>query len=171
MQLIPTDIHAAIKHTGGIATGRSMALIHDSKGVLSEQERAGNQLGVNLPKDYREFLKKHNGGYPEPDGFDFADGGDGSSVDKFFGISDSKNEGIIEYYSTYKNRIPKSYLPVAKDPGGNLILVEVDRDESSVYFWDHEFESEDGDIPRMDNVHLISPSFNEFIDNLYEIEI
>ncbi|WP_369012135.1 SMI1/KNR4 family protein [Erwinia pyrifoliae] len=50
-----------------------MALIHDSKGVLSEQELVSleNQLGVNLPKDYREFLKKHNGGYPEPDGFDF----------------------------------------------------------------------------------------------------
>ncbi|MBZ2401119.1 SMI1/KNR4 family protein [Erwinia amylovora] len=150
-----------------------MTIIHDSKGVVSEQElvKLENLLGINLPKDYRGFLKKHNGGYPEPDGFDFASGDDGSSVDKFFGISDSKTESIFEYYSTYKDRIPGNYFPVAKDPGGSLILVEIGRDTSSVYFWDHESEAEDGDIPGMDNVHLISPSFDEFIDNLYEIEI
>lgn len=149
-----------------------MTRIHDSKGVISEQEITNleNQLGINLPNDYKEFLKKHNGGYPEPDGFDFANGDDGSSVDKFLEMSDSKNASIIDYYQAYKNRIPKNYFPIAKDPGGNLILIEINHKESGVYFWDHENEAEDGDTPWMDNVYLISSSFNDFIDNLYEIE-
>lgn len=36
-----------------------MTIIHDSKGVVSEQElvKLENLLGINLPKDYRGFLK------------------------------------------------------------------------------------------------------------------
>lgn len=150
-----------------------MTLIHDSKGVVSEQEifNLENKLGIYFPKDYIEFLKKNNGGYPDPDGFDFSNGDDGSSIDRFFSISDSKNESIIEYYSNYKNRIPKGYFPIAKDPGDNLIIIDINHDKSIVYFWDHESEAEDGDIPGMGNVHLIASSFTEFIDNLFEIEI
>lgn len=150
-----------------------MTLIHDSKGIVSEQELAAleKQLGINLPNDYRDFLKKNNGGYPEPDGFSFSNGEDGSSVDKFLEVSDSKTASLISYYNTYKNRIPKSYFPIAKDPGGNLILIEIDHDGSGIYFWDHENESEDGDPPGMDNIYLVSSSFDEFINNLYEIEI
>lgn len=150
-----------------------MTQIHDSKGVVSEQDLINleNQLGIKLPNGYREFLKKHNGGYPQPDGFDFADGDDGSSVDKFLDISGSKSESIIEYFNTYKNRIPKNYFPVAKDPGGNLILIGINNSGSDIYYWDHENESEDGDVPGMDNMHLIASNFDEFIDNLYEIEI
>ncbi|WP_241640820.1 SMI1/KNR4 family protein [Rosenbergiella epipactidis] len=148
-----------------------MTQIIDSKGVVSEQELTNleNQLGIKLPIGYREFLKKHNGGYPQPDGFDFAD--DGSSVDRLFEVSDSKNESITAYFNTYKNRIPKNYFPVAKDPGGNLILIEINGAGSEIYYWDHENEVEDGDVPGMDNMYLIAYNFDEFINNLYEIEI
>ncbi|MGP3591072.1 SMI1/KNR4 family protein [Vagococcus sp. WN89Y] len=150
-----------------------MTQIHDSKGALSEQEVANleNQLRIKLPSDYREFLKKHNGGYPQPDSFDFDDGNDGSSVDKFLEVGDSKNESIVEYYNDYKARIPKNFFPVAKDAGGNLILIEINDAGSGVYYWDHENETDDGDTPGMDNMYLITPNFNDFIDNLYEIEI
>lgn len=130
-----------------------------------------NKFGIKLPEDYRNFLKKYNGGYPQPDGFDFANGEDGSSVDKFLEISDSVNESIVEYFNNYKSRIPENYLPIAKDPGGNLILIGVNNTEPKVYYWDHENETEEDDIPNMNNMHLIACSFKEFIDNLYEIEI
>ncbi|WP_313825544.1 SMI1/KNR4 family protein [Leclercia sp.] len=148
-----------------------MTQIIDSNGVISEQELTNleNQLGIKLPNDYRGFLKTYNGGYPQPDGFDFAD--DGSSVDRFLEVSDSKNKSIVDYYNTYKNRIPKNYFPVAKDPGGNLILIEINSESSDVFFWDHENEVEDGDVPGMENMYLIASNFDDFINNLYEVEI
>jgi len=148
-----------------------MTQIIDSKSVVSEQELTNleNQLGVKLPVSYIEFLKKNNGGYPQPDDFDFSD--DGSSIDRFLEVSDSKNESIIEYFNTYRNRIPKNYFPVAKDPGANLILIEINGAGSKIYYWNHENEVEDSDIPGMDNMYLIASNFDEFINNLYEIEI
>lgn len=150
-----------------------MTKIHDSKGTVSEQQLMNleRELGMEIPVEYRKFLRDYNGGYPQPDGFDFADGSDGSSIDRFLGISDSKNEDIIEYFNNYKSRIPDGYFPIAKDPGGNLILVKEDSPGSEVYFWDHENEAEDGASPGMNNMHLISLFFNDFINNLYEIEI
>ncbi|SFN43125.1 SMI1 / KNR4 family (SUKH-1) [Candidatus Pantoea varia] len=150
-----------------------MTKIHDSKDMVSEQDLVNveKQLSIKLPDSYRDFLKKYNGGYPQPDGFDFANGEDGSSVDKFLEISDSKNESLIEYFNKYKNRIPKNYAPIAKDPGGNLILIGVNGENAEIYFWDHENEVDDGDIPGMDNMNLIALNFDEFINNLYEIEI
>lgn len=144
-----------------------------SKGNVSEKQLLDleSKFGIKLPEDYRNFLKKYNGGYPQPDGFDFANGEDGSSVDKFLEISDSVNESIIEYFNNYKDRIPENYFPIAKDPGGNLILIGINNADSKVYFWDHENEIEEGDIPSMDNMHLIACNFKEFIDSLYEIII
>lgn len=150
-----------------------MTQIHDSKGGVSEQDLINleAQLGVKLPNSYRDFLKKHNGGYPQPDGFDFANGEDGSSVDKFLEISSSKNESVSEYYNNYKDRIPKDYFPIAKDPGGNLILIGVKNSNADIYFWDHENEAEGGDVPGMDNMHLIASSLDDFINDLCEIEV
>lgn len=150
-----------------------MTQIHDSKGGVSEQDLINleAQLGVKLPNSYRDFLKKHNGGYPQPDGFDFANGEDGSSVDKFLEISSSKNESVSEYYNNYNDRIPKDYFPIAKDPGGNLILIGVKNSNADIYFWDHENEAEGGDVPGMDNMHLIASSLDDFINDLCEIEV
>ena len=40
-------------------------------GPLSEERLQAfeKKLGVTLPPDYREFLKRYNGGKPEPGGF------------------------------------------------------------------------------------------------------
>ncbi|MDN8541951.1 SMI1/KNR4 family protein [Erwinia sp. DT-104] len=150
-----------------------MTQIHGSKGVVSEKEifDIESQHAIKLPDSYKDFLKKHNGGYPQPDGFDFADGSDGSSIDKFLEISSSKSESLIEYFRNYKDRIPENYFPIAKDPGGNLILIEINSGGDNVYYWDHENEAEDGDKPGMDNMHLIASSFDNFLNNLYEIEL
>ena len=45
--------------------------IYESYPPLKEDDivAAERQLGISLPADYRNFLLKHNGGYPEPDAF------------------------------------------------------------------------------------------------------
>ncbi|WHX50170.1 SMI1/KNR4 family protein [Paenibacillus woosongensis] len=35
-----------------------------------------NSLGVKFPEDYKNCIKKYNGGYPEPNIYYFNDGGD-----------------------------------------------------------------------------------------------
>ncbi len=126
---------------------------------------------VKLPLQYREFLQKHNGGYPEPDGFLFKDESDGSSVDRFLGIDVGDHSNLEKYLVTYKNRIPKNLFPIAHDPGGNLVLIGLSGDElGKIYYWDHEREA-DGWEPDMSNVHLIANDLDEFLRKLYEIEV
>jgi len=129
------------------------------------------RLSINLPCEYRDFLTLYNGGYPDPDGFLFKDGSDGSSVDFFFDIGTSAEKSIEGTVRRYKNRIPESFLPIARDPGGNLVLIKLyGAAAGSIFFWDHEAES-DSDHPSASNISLISNSFNEFIKNLYEIDV
>ncbi|EKS0980396.1 SMI1/KNR4 family protein, partial [Escherichia coli] len=71
----------------------------------------------------------------------------------------------------YKDRIPSEFFPIAHDAGGNLILMGPNSDDNKIYFWDHEIEADEGDMPDMSNVYLISQSFSVFINSLYEVEI
>lgn len=136
--------------------------------IISDFE---NEIGIKIPKEYRDFLKEYNGGYPQPDGFSFGEQGDGSSVDRFLSLGCEKNHDLHKYFNIYKDRIPNGYLPIAHDPGGNLVLIKLSADKSMVYFWDHEDEADEGESPSMRNVYLISQSFHEFIDGLVEVDI
>src|SRR5262249_34028764 len=41
---------------------------------------------------------------------------------------------------TYRGRIPEHAIPVASDPGGNLLVLSLGGDDrGQVYSWDHEF--------------------------------
>jgi hypothetical protein len=63
--------------------------------------------------------------------------------------------------------VPAGFLPLAVDPGGNLIcLVISGTNTGKVYFWDHEEEVEEGQQPGYSNVYLIANSFNEFLNSL-----
>lgn len=148
-------------------------VIRDSKGPVSESkiDALEKKLSIKLPSKYRDFLKKYNGGYPEPDGFRFKDESDGSSVDRFLGIDVGEHSNLEKYLSIYDGRVPKNLFPIAHDPGGNLVVVGVsDNEKDKVYFWDHEQEA-DGWEPDMSNVHLIADDFDEFLRRLYEINV
>lgn len=137
------------------------------EGIVSAFEK---KLGMSLPDDYRKFLKTYNGGYPEPDAFHFLNSEDGSSIDRFLSLSVEKNHDLLKYYEQYKNRIPNGFLPIAHDPGGNLILIQIDKESASVYFWDHEQEADEGETPSMSNMYIISDCFLSFLDSLYTEE-
>jgi hypothetical protein len=147
--------------------------IKDSVGSIetSTIDKLEKNLGIRLPSQYREFLKKYNGGYPIPDGFFLKDKSDGSSIDRFLGIDVGEHSNLEKYLVIYKGRIPKNLFPIAHDPGGNLIVIGLSGDTSDkIYFWDHEQESDDYE-PEMSNIHLIADSFEEFLGGLYEIDI
>ena len=118
---------------------------------------------------YYRFLLKSNGGYPKPNKFKvIIDGKEiNDLVDRFLGIHSEEYDNLYDFYETYKTRIPENLLPIAHDPGGNLLCISF-RGEylGKIYFWDHENEVEENCIPDFNNVYLISQNFDSFLENL-----
>lgn len=143
------------------------------KEPLTEDElrRAEGEIGAGLPGDYRRFLLAHNGGRPEECVFRFkCEGKDWTpaAVAYFLAVYDGRHENLLEYHEAYRDRVPAGLLPVARDPGGNLILLGVSRGhEGRVYFWLQDSEPEE---PDFSNVCFVANSFDEFINSLRELD-
>lgn len=147
------------------------ATILDSSQPLTDLqlERVEKEVGFPLPDQYKEFLKQYNGGYPDPDAFLFLDKSDGSSVDRFLSLDAGEDDDLFVYLKRYAGRTPSDMMPIAHDPGGNLVLIGLsDSNRGQVFFWDHEYEDED---PGLSNVSLVSVDLKSFLDSLYEIDV
>lgn len=119
--------------------------------------------GFPLPSDYREFLLTTNGGKPEPGAFQLAlrSGPYTDSVVHWFHALGHDLESTADEMA---RRVPPELLPIASDPGGNLVCLGVAGDaRGKVYFWDHEHER----YPTgWSNVDLVADSFNAFLRGL-----
>jgi hypothetical protein len=137
------------------------------QGLIDSFEK---KFSIKLPEEYRFFLKKYNGGYPEPDSFSFNDAADGSTVDRFLGLGVGEYSNLEKYLHTYRSRIPKRLFPIAHDPGGNLVLIGLFGPElNKIYFWDHELEAEESE-PDMSNVYFLANDLDEFLNSLCKID-
>lgn len=123
---------------------------------------------IRLPKDYKNFLININGGKPKKKLFTLKDQSNNSLIAGLFGISEEEDYNILTRYpSMLGDRIPTNMFPIADDQGGNFILLSVkEADRGKVYFWDHNWEAEEGQMPDYSNLTLIADSFDEFINNL-----
>ena len=124
------------------------------------------KIGFNFPADYKRFLLQFNGGKPEKEVFNMIN--NSSIVDRFFGFCENEYRNALRYYGVvYNKRIPSNTFPIGKDPGGNLILISISgSDYGKIYFWDHNWEAEEGREPDYSNLTLIADSFDEFVNNL-----
>lgn len=154
-----------------------MINIRDTEAPLSS-EAIGiveDRLGIVLPNEYRDFLLLHNGGRPRPAVFRFKNSSGkyvDSSVDWFLAIYEGEHDNFESYFETYKRdqqRLPTELVPIAHDPGGNLICISVSGSQKgAVFFWDHENECGIGETPTFWNVHVIAESFTEFLSSLQD---
>lgn len=121
---------------------------------------------------------KINGGRCEPSDFSFVEDGRTTSsvVDWFLAIYDGKSHNLYRHLLLFKieeKRMPRHVIPIAHDPGGNLICIScAGHDGGSVYFWDHEREvdysiADDSDYS---NLYFIADSFDAFINGLQKLE-
>ncbi|MRV75986.1 hypothetical protein GJ700_30160 [Duganella sp. FT92W] len=64
---------------------------------------------------------------------------------------------------------PRGMLPFGDDPAGNLYLVKISPGDSygSIFFWDHENEADLEEQPNFDNIHFISQTFDNFLNELH----
>jgi len=101
-------------------------------------------IGGELPADYRLFLKKFGrSGLELGARFEIRDPcpcGQSGRVLQFYGFSTIPTEDIVyKTMETYAGRIPDETIPIADDPGGNLILLGFEGAATDkVWFWDHE---------------------------------
>jgi hypothetical protein len=126
------------------------------------------EYNVNLPERYKGFLLNWNGGYPEPSLFKISDEKGVSVLDHFYGIGDDES-GLCDYIDIYEYRLPTGFVPIANDPGGNVICLGTNESYyDNIYFWDHENEQEDNED--MSNMYFLANNIDEFLGNLYEDE-
>ncbi|WP_236347706.1 SMI1/KNR4 family protein, partial [Paenibacillus plantiphilus] len=73
---------------------------------------------------------------------------------------------LERYLDIFKGRIPKGFIPIGDDPGGNMICLGMDgKYRERIYFWDHEEECED-----MSNMYFLADDIYEFLNRLYDDE-
>lgn len=145
--------------------------ITGSRKVLSEQDllRMESALGASLPIPYRQFLLSHNGGKPKPDRFiiHHKAGNEYGHIDRFLCNMKGDILDLVTWIKRYKNRIPSDLIPIAVDPGGNLICLSImGKDAGKVYFWDHENEAGENEEPWDKNIYPVSAHFDEFTESL-----
>lgn len=139
--------------------------------LLNEFE---NSMKINLPESYKYFLKNYGECNFERDAvykpikktpFQNKDGF--MEISYFYGCGSTNGVEILN--KRYKGRLPKLHIVLGEAPGGNQICMNVDMDSSeygNIYVWDHENECEGC----MDNMYLVSRSFDNFIDSFVAYE-
>lgn len=128
-------------------------------------DKIENIVGATFPKEYIRFLRKYNGGLPEANvvtsekTLDFI-------LTSFYGTDLEPVNDIYSRFKTFEGRVPNGCVPIASDAGGNLVVLNLSNSKYGyVFFWDHEEELmyEDAGM-NLDDLFLIAPSFNEFLN-------
>jgi hypothetical protein len=128
-------------------------------GTLAPERLAAFEasLGTSLPDPYRAHLLAHNGGHVE-----------GArkihELHHVHGIHDGPQWARFpDSQAIYGGLVPRNLLPIADDPGGNLIcLVLTGANRGAVWFWDHERA---GGNPT-DGIMELAPDFDAFLQGL-----
>lgn len=179
------SIEENIRRLGGLKP------IRDPLAPMPEAEIADleRSLAARLPEGYRSFLATYGStAFEQYTDFEtlkpmrpWLSQETGWHFDLFYGAAASLYT-IKDRIKCYQDRMPETLLPIGGDGGGNQICLGIAGPERGrIYFWDHEDEWDEEDytsrgkpIPpdlKFQNVHLIANSFEEFLDQMYVVDI
>ncbi|MGE7186632.1 SMI1/KNR4 family protein [Peribacillus sp. NPDC006672] len=125
--------------------------------VIASIEKA---FDIEYPDDYKICVMKYNGGFPEPNIFNFSEGQQGVFNDL---ISFTDNDINIEmFYERFSGPTLKGIVPFARDPFGNYLCFDYRNNHSSpkIVFLNHEEET----------LLLVCDTFNDLLKQLYSLE-
>lgn len=127
----------------------------------SEVKQLEELFGYELPNDYKDFMIEYNGGEPNSNVFSIPEEQNESGVNKFF----SQKE-IIKEKKILGNRIGIGVIPIADAACGNIVCLSLINEKKGVYFWDHELEDEEENLPSWKNMFYLAESFKDFMNKL-----
>lgn len=139
-----------------------------SRPALTESDLAAfeERLHIKLPQDYRNFLLVNNGGKPRLKTFPIQNNPSDTHayIEYFLCICEDDIYDLSIWIRRYRHRVPMQMIPIAIDPGGNLICLTISGENpNKLYFWDHENEVEQGSQPWDKNLYFIANNFTELI--------
>lgn len=121
-----------------------------SKGSIKKFE---DIIGMELPKDYIEFIEKYNGARPKLKLFKTITGKE-HVIKTFLSFNITDVENIFSVNEWLKKDFNREYFAIASDPAGNYIVYDK---KFEIYFWNHE----------INKFELITKTFTDFINMLY----
>lgn len=137
----------------------------------ADLDAAEAEIGFPLHPDHRAHLLRFNGGAPVPCDFDYDDPGRGpnaSGVAWFLAAYPGPHENLVKYIRMFADRVPSGCYPIARDPGGNPILIGMANAGAlagKIYFWKRESERDDGPAPP-DTLIPLADNLAEFLAKL-----
>ena len=138
---------------------------------LQEIEEFEIQYNITLPEKYKKFLLQSNGGKPEMNVFFISKDQGSSLVRGLFGLYIGGYKDLVQNIEIYDGRLPKGFLPIGDDPGGNLLCVGTDEKYyDNIYFWDHEEEVTERDYSKngLINMYFLAKDIYDFLDKLHD---
>lgn len=146
--------------------------IQRSGGNLAEKELKAFELdnAINLPSDYRDFLRCHNGGCPSPNACWVDDIDDFVLVSELYGISLGGSSDLQLWISEYGEEMPEKSVVIGEDPGGAMFILGTTPDFKGVYLWDHQHRYT-GSSEENGNTFLLAETFSAWLRTLRELPI
>lgn len=150
---------------------RTRASVSDSELSAVEQ-----RLGVTLPEPYRAHLLQHNGGRPDRTDFLIAWPAHAApaleeltrgSVLYFLSVADPASEvDLVQEHAGDRGYVPDDTIAIARDPGGNPILLGVTGPNRGRVFYQLTHEGagdQQGPATEWDNVGVVADNFDAFL--------
>ena len=122
-------------------------------------ESVEHRLQIALPGDYKQFVLKYDGGYPNPNHFTVD--GNVEIFNNLLSLDENETDNIYEILEDLQDRIGDQLFPFAEDGFGNLLCFDYSADKTIV-FWDHEKNYDD-----FKETTFVCSSFSSLIENLF----
>lgn len=141
-------------------------------GTIKEKDLKALQemIGFELPDDYSVFLKLYNGGKPKLDSLKIHKRKKEElwSLGYFFGLHNKEYWASIFWaIKSLENRIPKEFLPIADNSGGDYYVMNLSKEKfGQIFIWEHNNESAKNGTKYYKNTTFLFHSFSELIQNL-----
>jgi SMI1-KNR4 cell-wall len=124
------------------------------------------EIRFSLPEDYKDFLRKYNGGTAlvRYSTFYVKELNECIPLDVMYGLGVEKSFDLLMWHNEYRdNPLPNSLI-IGDDPGAGKIVLVADPGNEGIYYWDHVFNFEQSDEDA--NTYKIADNFQDFIRGL-----
>ncbi|ATA88503.1 SMI1/KNR4 family protein [Capnocytophaga stomatis] len=135
------------------------------KGIRESYKIVEEQFGIELPKDYRNFLDLYNGAVIDNGYFYVEDLDEYITMHSFYGVNtDVRSHNIIFKNEEFIDDIPEKSILIGRDQGGGWLLLINDGENDGIWYYDHSYFFEQSSDE--ENTYFICETFTEFLEML-----